>query len=109
MLYLGLFMEVRKYGKTGSCCDGGAIIDQKWAHFIDWGEQGDFYQAPFSRTVIGQTKDRHIVLIVVESNLLGDFWWRSTRVWNEMFFPKGMSLMTLSQWLIAHGSLMRLT
>ena len=66
-------------------------------------EQGDFYQAPFSRTVIGQTKDRHIVLIVVESNLLGDFWWRSTRVWNEMFFPKGMSLMTLSQWLIAHG------
>ena len=58
----------------------------------------------FFRTVIAQTKDRHIVLIVVESNLLGDFWWRSTRVWNEMFFPKGMSLMTLSQWLIAHGS-----
>ena len=66
-------------------------------------EKSIFYQAPFARTVIGETREGHIVFIVVESNLLGDFWLRQTGSWNEMFYPRGMSLYTLSRWLVDHG------
>ena len=52
------------------------------------GEQGDFIGRHFQDCYY-QTKDRHIVLIVVESNLLGDFWWRSTGFGMRCFSLKG--------------------
>tara|TARA_Y200000002_G_scaffold383137_2_gene403489 strand:+ start:3044 stop:4012 length:969 start_codon:yes stop_codon:yes gene_type:complete len=65
--------------------------------------QSEFYRFPLARTVIAQTKDRHLILVVVENNTFGETWWRLNGHWPFGVYPKGMSLAKLTSWLISKG------
>lgn len=61
-----------------------------------------FYQFPYARTVIGQLVSGEISWVVVESNLMGLYFFQERGYWPSFLSPKGMSLPELTQWLIQH-------